>query len=141
MMLSNCNCMLRQVATRLRYELRYQRIHRFMCPTATTTTAAAYYTHHLNQAPGPASSMGDTASTSTSDGATTTSTTAATAVPPLSDITLAEFSVDSSTAMWDEQMALASQPGVCNLGLGFPDYAGSSLAREAAAAAMVEPSM
>ncbi|CAN0507332.1 unnamed protein product, partial [Laminaria digitata] len=78
-----------------------------------------------------------------STGAATTAaaTTTTTAVPPLSDITLAEFRSDAQGALWDELMELSSQPGVCNLGLGFPDYAGSSLAREAAAAAMVEPTM
>ena len=75
-------------------------------------------------------------------GTTTSLATAATTTPtPLSKMTLSELSSDTSSAMWDEQVALASQPGVCNLGLGFPDYEGSRLAREAAAEAMVEPTM
>ena len=89
----------------------------------------------ISQALEPASSTDDTtSSTSVSNGTTS-------AVPPLSDITLTELKSDISTAMWNEQMVLADQPGVCNLSLGYPDYAGSRLAREAAAAATVEPTL
>ena len=61
--------------------------------------------------------------------------------PPLSDMTLAQFRLNTSETIWNDLVALARQPGVCDLGQGFPDYAGSRVAREAAAAAMVEPSM
>lgn len=80
-----------------------------------------------------AASMSNTASSSLSNGAP--------AVPPLSDKTLAELSSDTVGAIWNELLVLSSQPGVCNLGQGFPDYAGSRVAREGAAAAMVEPDM
>lgn len=36
-------------------------------------------------------------------------------------------------------LVLARQPGVVNLGQGFPDYDGSKAAREAAAEAMIDP--
>ena len=62
-------------------------------------------------------------------------------VPPLSDMTLAEFRSNTSETIWNELLVLGRQPGVCNLGQGFPDYSGSRVAREAAAAAMVEQSM
>lgn len=62
-------------------------------------------------------------------------------IPPLSDMTLAEFRSNTSETIWNELLVLGRQPGVCNLGQGFPDYSGSRVAREAAAAAMVEPSM
>lgn len=61
------------------------------------------------------------------------------ALPPLSDLTLAEFASDTAGTIWNELLILARQPGVCNLGQGFPDYAGSSVAREAATQAMMEP--
>lgn len=76
--------------------------------------------------------MDDATSSSASNGAT---------VPPLSDVTLAEFRSNTVEAIWNELLVLANQPGVCNLGQGFPDYEGSRVAREAAAAAMVEPTM
>lgn len=77
--------------------------------------------------------MSNTASSSTSSGTA--------AVPPLSHTTLAEFSSDTVGAIWNELLVLSGQPGVCNLGQGFPDYAGSRVAREAAAAAMTKPAM
>lgn len=56
-------------------------------------------------------------------------------------MTLAEFRSNTSETIWNELLVLGMQPGVCNLGQGFPDYSGSRVAREAAAAAMVDPSM
>ena len=127
-MFSSSQCVLRQAATSLRHELRHQRFHRLVCVKAAAQ-------HSSSQALEPASSTDDTtSSTSVSNGTTS-------AVPPLSDITLTELKSDISTAMWNEQMVLADQPGVCNLSLGYPDYAGSRLAREAAAAATVEPTL
>ncbi|CAN0293546.1 unnamed protein product [Pylaiella littoralis] len=67
------------------------------------------------------------------------STSAAAGIPPLSDITLAEFECNTTGDIWNELLVLARQPGVVNLGQGFPDYDGSKAAREAAADAMVDP--
>nr|AIT70241.1 aspartate aminotransferase [Petalonia fascia] len=62
-----------------------------------------------------------------------------TSIPPLSDITLVEFANNTTGDIWNELLVLARQPGVVNLGQGFPDYDGSKVAREAAAEAMVDP--
>lgn len=64
---------------------------------------------------------------------------AAVGIPPLSDITLAEFECNTTGDIWNELLVLSRQPGVVNLGQGFPDYDGSKAAREAAAEAMVDP--
>lgn len=63
----------------------------------------------------------------------------AVAIPRLSDRTLAEFACNTTGDIWNELLVLARQPGVVNLGQGFPDYDGSKVAREAAAEAMVDP--
>lgn len=63
----------------------------------------------------------------------------AAAIPPLSDITLREFGCNTTGEIWNELLVLARQPGVVNLGQGYPDYDGSKVAREAAAEAMVDP--
>lgn len=63
------------------------------------------------------------------------------AIPALSSLTQAEFKLDTFGTIWSELLTLAGQPGVCNLGQGFPDYAGSKVAREAAAQAMTDPTM
>lgn len=63
------------------------------------------------------------------------------AIPALSSLTLAEFKLDTSGTIWSELLKLARQPGVCNLGQGMPDYAGSKVAREAASQAMIDPTM
>lgn len=61
--------------------------------------------------------------------------------PPLSDLTVSELAADTSGPIWTELLTLARQPGVCNLGQGYPDYAGSKIAREAAAEVMMTPDM
>eukprot|EP00903_Cladosiphon_okamuranus_P015233 g14079.t1 len=61
------------------------------------------------------------------------------APPPLSETTTLLLSGNSSGGIWTELLVLAQQPGVLNLGQGFPDYDGSRVAREAAAEAMVDP--
>lgn len=67
---------------------------------------------------------------------------ASAAVPPaLSVLTVAELAADSAGPIWNELLQLARQPGVCNLGQGYPDYAGSRVAREAAAEAMITSEM
>ena len=38
--------------------------------------------------------------------------------------------------VWEDVNALASRPGIINMGQGFPDFAGSSVARDAAAQAI-----
>lgn len=65
---------------------------------------------------------------------------AAVGLPPLSGTTLAEFESNTKGDIWNELLVLARQPGVVNLGQGFPDYDGCKAAREAAADAMVDPS-
>lgn len=62
-------------------------------------------------------------------------------IPDLSDITLSELAKDSVSVVWGELLELSRQPGMCDLGQGFPDYAGSSVARSAAAEAMTNPDM
>nr|AIT70216.1 aspartate aminotransferase [Desmarestia viridis] len=62
-------------------------------------------------------------------------------IPALSSLTQAEFKLDTAGTIWSELLALARQPGVCNLGQGYPDYDGSKVAREAASQAMLEPTM
>lgn len=64
---------------------------------------------------------------------------AAAVLPPLSEVTLAEFESNTTGDIWNELLVLARQPGVVNLGQGYPDYDGSKVAREAAAEAMVDP--
>nr|AIT70227.1 aspartate aminotransferase [Dictyopteris undulata] len=64
-----------------------------------------------------------------------------TALPPLSEITTLELALDSAGPEWAELLELARQPGVCNLGQGYPDYEGSSVARAAAAEAMTKSDM
>lgn len=64
---------------------------------------------------------------------------AAAVIPPLSKVTLAEFESDRVGGIWNELLVLARQPGVVNLGQGYPDYDGSKAAREAAAEAMMDP--
>lgn len=61
------------------------------------------------------------------------------AIPPLSGTTLREFSSNTTGDIWNELLVLARQPGVVNLGQGYPDYDGSKVAREAAAEAMMDP--
>ena len=61
------------------------------------------------------------------------------AIPPLSQTTLREFACNTTGEIWNELLVLARQPGVVNLGQGYPDYDGSKVAREAAAEAMVDP--
>lgn len=63
----------------------------------------------------------------------------AVALPPLSDITLGEFACNTTGVIWNELLILARAPGVVNLGQGYPDYDGSTVAREAAAEAMIDP--
>ncbi|CAM9206665.1 unnamed protein product [Ectocarpus sp. 6 AP-2014] len=60
--------------------------------------------------------------------------------PPLSDLTLAEFECNTTGGIWNELLVLSRQPGVINLGQGFPDYDGSKAARTAAAETMTDPS-
>nr|AIT70212.1 aspartate aminotransferase [Sargassum integerrimum] len=60
-------------------------------------------------------------------------------IPPLSDMIQEEFNLDKTGTIWKELLVLARQPGVCNLGQGYPDYNGHQVAREAAVQAMLDP--
>ena len=44
----------------------------------------------------------------------------------------------SASDTWTEINALAARPGMVNMGQGFPDFAGSQIARDAAAAAITD---
>ena len=46
----------------------------------------------------------------------------------------------AAAAVWESVNALAQQPGMINMGQGFPDFSGSKVARLAAAAAIKEGS-
>lgn len=59
-------------------------------------------------------------------------------LPLLSELTCSELALDSAGPVWTELLALARQPGMCNLGQGYPDYEGSSVARAGAADAMMK---
>lgn len=59
-------------------------------------------------------------------------------LPLLSELTCSELALDSAGPVWTELLALAKQPGMCNLGQGYPDYEGSSVARAGAADAMMK---
>lgn len=62
-------------------------------------------------------------------------------LPELSQLTNSELGLNSAGQAWNDLLTLARQPGVCNLGQGFPDYEGSSVARAAATEALTKPDM
>ncbi|CAM9239339.1 unnamed protein product, partial [Discosporangium mesarthrocarpum] len=61
-------------------------------------------------------------------------------VPVLSQLITKELNRSTTGKVWNELLHLSRNPDVCNLGQGFPDYAGSSVAREAASTALLDPS-
>ncbi|CAM9461973.1 unnamed protein product, partial [Phaeothamnion confervicola] len=66
----------------------------------------------------------------------------ASARPMLSKLVTSELeNASGSGELWTELLELARKPGIVNLGQGFPDYEGSSVARRAAGEAMTSPEL
>jgi len=62
-------------------------------------------------------------------------------LPPVSKRCLAEIQAGGANKVWQEVTALARQPGNLDLGQGYPDFEGSSIAREAAVKALTDPEL
>ncbi|CAM9481863.1 unnamed protein product [Chrysoparadoxa australica] len=58
-----------------------------------------------------------------------------------SERVLGELRESGGNSAWNKLLKLSKEPGVVNLGQGFPNYQGSKVAREAAAAALTDSSL